>query len=427
MAVQKYFDTGLNQWVEILRSADGIEDVIAGTNITIDKTNPLTPVISATGGSSGVASVNGNTGPTVVLTKADLSLGNVDNTSDANKPVSTAQQTALNGKITAVTSTDNAITRFDGIAGQVQNSGVLIDDNSNIVMPDIPTGGNISTGATNGTMLGLTGDKIGFFGTTPVVKPIATVDLITGLSNIGLRTAGTAVPISTSGTSVFSGALTMSGNRRYTPGLITASVTLSSTDTTDRRVTASTAAINITLPATTTAGLTFRFYRTDATAQVVTITGVINGDSGGYVLPNQYSYVEVKSTTTSGAWEVWSDKAYITAGTNVTVTGSGSSSNPYVINATGGGGGGSGITRSITSISTNTTGGTTSATDYYYSCTAALTFTLPTGNSNQYTVKNRSTGNVTVVGTVDGDAGGAIIGAGESMTFIYNGSDWDAN
>lgn len=30
--------------------------------------------------------------------KADLGLGNVDNTSDANKPLSTAQQTALNGK-----------------------------------------------------------------------------------------------------------------------------------------------------------------------------------------------------------------------------------------------------------------------------------------------------------------------------------------
>lgn len=31
-------------------------------------------------------------------TKADVGLGNVDNTSDANKPVSTAQQTALDGK-----------------------------------------------------------------------------------------------------------------------------------------------------------------------------------------------------------------------------------------------------------------------------------------------------------------------------------------
>jgi hypothetical protein len=34
----------------------------------------------------------------VTVTKADVSLGNADNTSDANKPVSTATQTALNGK-----------------------------------------------------------------------------------------------------------------------------------------------------------------------------------------------------------------------------------------------------------------------------------------------------------------------------------------
>src|ERR1051325_5148989 len=35
---------------------------------------------------------------TGALTKADVGLGNVDNTSDANKPVSTAAQTALNLK-----------------------------------------------------------------------------------------------------------------------------------------------------------------------------------------------------------------------------------------------------------------------------------------------------------------------------------------
>jgi hypothetical protein len=44
--------------------------------------------------SAGVVSVNGRTG-TVVLTNADVSLGNVNNTSDANKPVSTAQATAI--------------------------------------------------------------------------------------------------------------------------------------------------------------------------------------------------------------------------------------------------------------------------------------------------------------------------------------------
>lgn len=50
---------------------------------------------------SGISSVNGQTG-VVVLGKSDVGLGNVDNTSDANKPVSTAQQTALDNKVDRV-------------------------------------------------------------------------------------------------------------------------------------------------------------------------------------------------------------------------------------------------------------------------------------------------------------------------------------
>lgn len=44
-----------------------------------------------------VISVNGRTGE-VMITKTDVGLSNVDNTSDLNKPVSTAQQTAFNAK-----------------------------------------------------------------------------------------------------------------------------------------------------------------------------------------------------------------------------------------------------------------------------------------------------------------------------------------
>lgn len=47
-----------------------------------------------------VSSVNGHAG-VVVLDKTDIGLANVDNTSDANKPVSTAQQTALDAKASA--------------------------------------------------------------------------------------------------------------------------------------------------------------------------------------------------------------------------------------------------------------------------------------------------------------------------------------
>ena len=49
-----------------------------------------------------VSSVNGKTG-VVTLVKADIGLGSVDNTSDANKPISTATQTALDGKANAAT------------------------------------------------------------------------------------------------------------------------------------------------------------------------------------------------------------------------------------------------------------------------------------------------------------------------------------
>ena len=46
---------------------------------------------------------------TVTFAKAQVGLGNVDNTSDANKPVSTAMQTALDAK-----ANDNAVVKLDG-------------------------------------------------------------------------------------------------------------------------------------------------------------------------------------------------------------------------------------------------------------------------------------------------------------------------
>ncbi|TCC96040.1 beta strand repeat-containing protein [Pedobacter hiemivivus] len=53
-------------------------------------------ILTPTG--TGVQTVNGVVGPDVVLTKTNLGLPNVDNTSDMGKPVSTATQTALNLK-----------------------------------------------------------------------------------------------------------------------------------------------------------------------------------------------------------------------------------------------------------------------------------------------------------------------------------------
>lgn len=143
--------------------------------------------------SAPVASVAGKTGA-VTLVKGDVGLANVDNTADSAKPVSTSQQTALNlkanlaspvftgnvtglgvatgtsfnsitglssivgttsgtaavgtsttvaradhvhpsdtTKVTKVTSTDKAIVRFNGATGDIQNSGVVINDNNVII------------------------------------------------------------------------------------------------------------------------------------------------------------------------------------------------------------------------------------------------------------------------------------------------------
>lgn len=54
---------------------------------------------------------------------------------------STVAQNATANKIDKVTSTDNAVVRFDGVTGQVQNSSVMIDDSGNI---GIGTGSNIN-------------------------------------------------------------------------------------------------------------------------------------------------------------------------------------------------------------------------------------------------------------------------------------------
>ena len=94
------------------RDTNGSIQQVGG--VKINETAPSTPVkqtlwlkpstgtLSIYSGSSWVAvgavtSVNGQAG-TVTLTSADIGLGNVNNTSDLNKPVSTATQNALNTK-----------------------------------------------------------------------------------------------------------------------------------------------------------------------------------------------------------------------------------------------------------------------------------------------------------------------------------------
>lgn len=90
--------------------------------------------------------------------------------------------------------------------------------------------------------------------------------------------------------------------------------------------------------------------------------------------------------------------------------------------------GGSGISRSVSSISSNTTAGATAQTDYVYFVTGTTTLTLPTavGNSNRYTVKSVS-GTTVVAGdgveTIDGTNTIGIANE-DSVDLISNGTEW---
>lgn len=96
-----------------------------------------------------VQSVAGKSG-VVVLVKGDVGLGAVDNTSDADKPISTATQTALNGKLAASTVTTAgdllvgtgaaAVARL-GVGGDGQVLTASSTDPAGVAWADPPSGG----------------------------------------------------------------------------------------------------------------------------------------------------------------------------------------------------------------------------------------------------------------------------------------------
>ena len=78
-----------------------------------------------------LAHTSNNSNPHSV-TKAQVGLGNVDNTSDANKPLSTAQQAALNAKIAISDIVDNVTTTTTNVPLSANQGKVLKDAIDNI-------------------------------------------------------------------------------------------------------------------------------------------------------------------------------------------------------------------------------------------------------------------------------------------------------
>lgn len=112
------------------------------------------------------------------------------------------------------------------------------------------------------------------------------------------------------------------------------------------------------------------------------------------------------------------------AGSNITLTPSAAG---ITIAATSGGGG---ISRSISSISTDTSAGSAASTDYVYICTAGLTLTLPTAssNTNRYSVKNNTSSVVRIYTTssqtIDGITFFNLNRQYQALDLMSDGSNW---
>jgi hypothetical protein len=123
----------------------------------------------------------------LALVKGDVGLGNVDNTSDANKPVSSAQQTALDLKAVIANPT------FTGTTVTLANAQDLV------------------VNATTGTKFGQSGSKLGFFGVTPVVRPTALTQTYATTSSTHAAVTQLAAPAG--GTGVAAGGWSTAANR----------------------------------------------------------------------------------------------------------------------------------------------------------------------------------------------------------------------
>lgn len=123
----------------------------------------------------------------LVLVKGDVGLGNVDNTSDASKPISTATQTALDTKV--------GLTGNETIGGNKTFSG-----STTIGATTVTDATDITLGSTTGTKIGTaTTQKLAFFNSTPIVRPGNTTDLRVVLTNLGLLASGGATPLNLNG------------------------------------------------------------------------------------------------------------------------------------------------------------------------------------------------------------------------------------
>lgn len=172
------------------------------------------PPGSGGGGGGAVDSVNGRTGA-VTLSKTDVGLSAVDNTADAAKPVSTAQQTALNLKAPLAsptfTGTVSGVTKAHVGLGSVDNTSDAGKPVSTAQQAALDLKANLASPTFTGTVAGITKAMVGLgnVDNTADTAKVVAQSQVTGLvSDLALKaplasptfTGTPAAPTATPGT-----------------------------------------------------------------------------------------------------------------------------------------------------------------------------------------------------------------------------------
>lgn len=140
-----------------------------------------------------------------LATKATVGLSNVDNTSDANKPVSTAQQAALDAKAAAGAIGSSGLTMTAGVLGRESGTGapVMLSLSGLSIVNGVltVTGGSNQAQTVNVAVRNNTGSAIakgvpvyvtGSSGTTITIAPADASTEATAAETLGLTTASIA-------------------------------------------------------------------------------------------------------------------------------------------------------------------------------------------------------------------------------------------
>lgn len=375
----------------------------------------------AAGGDAAVLSVNAQIGE-VVLDKSDVGLSNVDNTSDAAKPISTATQTALDTKASSThTHTSSQVTDFDA---EVDNNATVAANtaarhtHANQATLDATTASfttakdtkltSISTGATANSSDATLLSRANHTGAQPISTVTGLQTALDAKQASGDYATNTALTTGLSGKASTSHAHVITD----TTGLQTAldsKAAVSHTHTASQVTDFDTEVSN---NVDVTANTTARHTHSNAT--------VLNNTTASFTTADETKLDGIATGATAN-----SSDATLLSRANHT----GSQAQSTITNLSTD----LGLKmnkRIITTTSTPTTAAAAAQTDYVYRVSGATTLTLPTavGNTNQYTVVNVGTNTVTVATTssqtINGSSSASMPIANMSLDLISDGANW---